>query len=146
MHWNFFLDGRALYLQWKRQPSEMYLILGLERVHCLGLPAKGRVLGKMRSLHPESDGFTGETKTWLHEDHSFWELKPGATGQTSSRAWPTTTDITNGNGGNCGQFFPDWLYVVSNPANQGTAGPHYLWPSSTFHTFSLPPRWRKTRI
>lgn len=36
-----------------------------------------------------------------------------------------------GNGGKCGQFSPDWLDVVSDPANQGTAGPHF--PLAFFH-------------
>lgn len=126
--------------------KDMYLILGLERVHCLGLPAKGGVLGKVRSLHPESDGFTGETKNMVAWRPQLLRAKAWSYGSDKQQSLAYKNRHYEGNGGKCGQFSPDWLDVVSDPANQGTAGPHSLWPSSTFHTVSLPPRWRKTRI
>lgn len=147
--WSFFLDGWVPYLQWKQHHSALQkCILGLERVHYVGLPAKGRVLGKVRSLHP--------WERWIHrrnknmpafflsfESYSLeWQARkaaePGLQKQTFGREME--------DGGNCGQLSPDWLDVVSHPANQGIPGPHSLWPSSTFHTFSLPPRWRKTSL
>lgn len=133
MCWSFFLDGWAAYLQWKQHHSALQkCILGLERVHCVGLPAKGRVLGKVRSLHP--------WERWIHrrnknmaafflsfESYSLeWQARKAAEpGPQKQAFWREMVD-----GGNCGQLSPDWL----DPSSQSG----HTWSSFRLAVFHLP--------